>query len=166
MLNFSEKREQTYSIIEKPGFYEMELKAEWAQTNQKVDYINCIFTVRDDVNQEFQGKFVYDGIYKQKNSDEFNYNKIRAILETQENPKFDFEDYDELIQYLNGLLLKAEVVIEEADDKVPNSKRRNTIKYLSYGKSKFPKKLTVTATSRFEEKKDDVDVTFSDELPF
>ena len=166
MLNFREKKEQTRSIIEKPGFYEMELKAEWAETSNKVPYINCIFTVRDDVAQEFQGKYVYDGIYKNKNSDDYNYDKIQAIIETQPNPEYDFEDYDAVIQYFNGLLLKAEVIIKEADDKVPNSKRKNEIKYLSYAKSKYPKKLTVSAAApRFNENQ--VDVTDNpDELPF
>ena len=166
MLNFKEKRDNTVGIIEKPGFYEMELTAEWAETNEKVPYINCIFTVRDDVNQEFQGKRVWDGIYKNKNTGEYNYNKIQAILETQENPKYDFEDYDAIIQHFNGLLLKAEVTIKEADERIPNSKRKNEIKYLCYGKSKFPKKLNVTATSRFEEKNNDVDVTDTEDLPF
>jgi hypothetical protein len=166
MLSFKEKKDKSVGIIEKPGYYEMELTAEWAETNNKEPYINCIYTVRDDVNQEFQGKRVYDGIYKNKNTGEYNYNKIQSILETQENPQYDFEDYDAIIQHFNGLLLKAEVIIKEADERVPNSKRKNEIKYLSYGKSKFPKKLTVAPTSRFEEKENDVDVTDTDELPF
>lgn len=165
MLDFSQKKEKTRRIIEKPGFYEMELKAEWAETSKKVPYINCIFTVRSDVNQEYQGMYVYDGIYKSSTTGDFNYDKIQALIETQVKPNYQFEDYDELIQHFNGLLLRAEVLIEEADDNVPNSKRKNVIKYCSYAKTNHPTKGSVSTPSRFDTQPTTTDVS-DDEIPF
>lgn len=120
-----------YVLIE-PDQYAVTLSAEWQKTKAGEPYINCIFKIRKDVEQDFGGRIVFDGIYKDKKTGDLNINKINGILATVKNPKTDFEDYDELIQYFNGLNMYVEIEIDKADPEIPNSKDKNRIKYLSY----------------------------------
>lgn len=168
MLDFSQEEKKEFQLIDE-GEYEFELKVEWAKTKSSNEpYINCILKIRDDVDQKFQGSLVFDGIYKSKKSGEFNPGKIKSIIEAMRNPVYKFEDYDELIQHLNGNFVRANVLIEEADETIPNSRTRNVIEYKSYKTTKYPNKGVSAPTvesvkketeSRFEEESDD-DIPF------
>ena len=139
MLDFSQTKKKVYPLV-KEGTYETELKLEWSKTGNGDPFINCIFFIRTDVNQEHQGERVFDGIYKNKATGEFNYNKIKGIIETTVKKRYQFEDYDELIQELSGTLLRINVEIEKADESVPGSKDRNIVSYCSYQPTRFPVK--------------------------
>lgn len=85
------------------GDYEVTLEAEWAKTKSTNEpYINCKFRIRKDVEQKFGGRMVFDGIYKNPTTGEYRAEKINAILMAIPCAKMDFNDYDELIQYING----------------------------------------------------------------
>lgn len=133
-LHFTGEKENTeYQLITK-GTYEVVLNCEWRKnTNNNEPYINCIFTIRTDITQDFGGRKVFDAIYKSKTTGEFLSSKINGLLSVIPNAQHDFEDYDELIQYLNGKTMRVEVEIQKADTvNYPNSKDKNVIKYLSY----------------------------------
>lgn len=122
-----------------PGLYECVLSAEWKETSQKKAYIGLVWKIRKDVEQASGGRLVFDGIYESKaNPGEYNINKINAILAAIKDSKQDFEDYDELILYLNGQLALVDVGIQEADPSYPNSKDKNVVKFFNYYETKHP----------------------------
>lgn len=127
-LSFTGKQEERALVAE--GEYEVTLKTEWGYTKSKDPYIKLIYTIRKDVEQNEQGNIIYDGIYKSKTTGEFSKKKIDSILAGIPNPKLDFENYDELIQYLNNVNMIVEVVIEKADG-VNLQNDRNSIKFWS-----------------------------------
>lgn len=130
-LNFSGKIDSNYELIEK-GDYEVTLQCEWAKkmSNPNELYINCKFKIREDVEQSFGGRFVFDSIYKQKGTSDYNKTKINGILGAIPRAKLDFEDYDELIQYLNGQNMVITIEVERANEY--HSTDKNVVKYLSY----------------------------------
>ena len=168
MLDFSQEKQELELIEE--GEYELELKMEWAKTQAGDPYINCLFRIREDVNQEYKGRTIYDGIYRTKKTGEFNYAKIKGIIDTQPNPTYQFEDYDEVILTLNNTLLRAKVTVEEADESRAGSKTKNVIEYLSYKPTKYPTKKdtaktvnNIKPTPKVEEEFDELD---DESLPF
>lgn len=159
-LHFEGKVAETteYVLIE-PGQYAVTLNAEWQKTKAGDPYINCIFKIRKDVEQDFGGRIVFDGIYKDKKTGVLKEDKINGILSTVEKPKTDFEDYDDLIQYFNGLNMYVDIAISPADPENPNSKEKNVIKYLSYAPytEGTSAEANTNTTNEIEE---------NDELPF
>lgn len=133
MLHFEgTKQNAEYELIT-PNKYEVTLTAEWKETkNSKKRYINCAFTIRKDVDQSFQGRMVFDGIYESKKTGELQASKINGILSAIPNARQDFDSYDDLIQYVNDKNMIIEIDIEEADPQNPESKDKNIVKYLSY----------------------------------
>lgn len=134
-LQFTGKNQNSYELI-KPGEYEFVLKMSWDKTLNGARYISCVYTIREDVAQEFQGRLIFDGIYADENG-VYDQKRIDAILSTIENPKLDFEDYDEVIQYLNGKLLKGEVSIVKANPE-KNTTDRNKIKTWTLKPTAYP----------------------------
>lgn len=86
-LSFSGKNENSYELI-KAGEYELVLKASWDKTMSGDKYISCCYTIREDVEQEHQGRLLFDGIYADANG-VYDEKRINAILSTIENPKLD-----------------------------------------------------------------------------
>jgi len=120
-----------FELIE-PGRYNCTLTTEWRETRGGDAYINCAFRIDRDGNQKYGGRIVFDGIYKSKTTGDYQASKINALLATIPKPKTDFEDYDELLLYLNGIKVNVEIDIEPADSERPMSKDKNIITYLSY----------------------------------
>lgn len=118
------------------GEYETAMTCEWDKTSSGDPYIKCVFEIRKDVQQDFGGRIVYDGIYKSKSTGDFNISKINGLLAAIKNSQQDFEDYDDLIQYLNGKCFIIEIETQLADPTYPNSKDKNVVKYLSYKETK------------------------------
>lgn len=135
-LSFTAKNESTYELIKK-GEYEVVLKVEWKNTMDGNKYISCAYTVRKDVEQENGGRIVFDAIYADANG-EFDAKRINAILSTIENPKCDFNDYDELIQYLNGTLLITEIDVKQADPNKVGDKAKNKINFWKHKPTAHP----------------------------
>lgn len=160
-LHFTgEVEQQEFQLIE-PGTYAVEMTAEFKKTKSGDDFINCAFKILKEYDSTWGGRIVFDGIYKSLKTGAFNEAKINAILSTIENPKTDFEDYDELVQYFNGIKMEIDIDIEQADNNVPNSKDRNIIKYLSY------KRLSKEATTQQSTPKEDKKVEpVQDDLPW
>ena len=166
MLDFSKEETNVYELIEEDE-YEFELKTEWATTKAGDKYINCIFKIRDDVEQNYQNRLVFDGIYRLKSTGEFQYSKIKKLIECLPNPVYSFEDYDEVIQLLSGALIRAKVKIEYADEARPGSKDKNVIGYLSYLPTNHPTKKVVAPTvESVKNQPQNTDVTDEEDIPF
>ena len=128
-LSFTGKKEERPLIQE--GKYEVTLNSEWAKTKAGDDYIKLTYTIRKDVEQNEQGRLVFDGLYKSKTTGQFPSSKINAILSAIPNAKLDFDSYDELIQYLNDVNMIVEIVTEKADGANALQNDRSTVKFWS-----------------------------------
>lgn len=139
-LNFSNK--QTYDLI-KAGTYEVECSADFRQIESSGrKYIACKFTIRKDVEQECAGRTITDKIWEDKvNPGTYDSRKLQKLLLVQgPEGKYNFEDYDELVQHLNGLLLRITIVEKDPDDY--NETAYNEVKFMSYAKSQaLPKQI-------------------------
>lgn len=130
MLHFDGKvQDKEFEPIAE-GDYEVSLEAEWAKTKTSGEpYINCKFTIRKDVDQKFGGRMVFDGIYKNKTTGEYNSSKINAILAAIPCAKMDFDDYDGLIQYINGQNMIISIKTQEAQG---DYSARSVVEFCSY----------------------------------
>lgn len=158
-LHFTGEVEQTEFQLIEPGTYAVEMNAEFKKTKGGDDFINCSFKILKEYDKTWGGRIVFDGIYKSKTTGAFNEAKINAILSTIPNAKKDFEDYEELVQYINETKMLIDIDIQDADASVPNSKDRNTVGYLSY------KPLDEKAVSAPKEEEPIKEVQ-NDDLPF
>lgn len=138
MLHFdkSSNTKKEFELV-KEGRYETILTAEWGKDFDGSTLINCIYKIRKDVEQEFQGRVVFDKIKADKNGI-YHTGRINAILAAIPDAQCDFETYDDLIQYFNDKLLNIEVTIIKANPDYPNSKDKNGIKYYTTTATQFP----------------------------
>lgn len=138
-LHFTGQISTGFEPIE-PNDYETIINLEYKKTQGGDLFINCKFAIRDDIDQDFQRRIVFDGIYKSKTTGEFSPQKINALLAAvnanEEHPQWDFEDYDDLIQFLNGKLVKITVELQKGDS-TQGTNDKNTVKYLSYQPTAF-----------------------------
>lgn len=116
------------------GEYEVVLKAERRTTKDgSKDFLSLDFKIRDDVNQNFRGRHVFDTAWRDKNRPLwFDLIKLNKLVKTQkgtETYKDEFSDVDECILYLNGLNMR--ITIEKEYDNV-TGKEINKVKFLSY----------------------------------
>lgn len=139
-LHFTGQVTTGFDPIE-PDDYETTISLEYKKTQAGDLFINCRFTIREDVDQDFQRRIIFDGIYKSKTTGEYSPSKINALLAAintnEDNPQWDFEDYDDLIQFLNGKNVKITVELQKADPNNPSSTDKNVVKYLSYRPTDF-----------------------------
>lgn len=149
-LTFTAKLENTYELI-KEGEYEFILKAEWKQTKDGNPYINFVWQIRKDVEQENAGRIIFDPLYRNKETGEFSASRINGLLSAIPNVKLDFEDYDDLIQYMNGQCMRAKVGIKKANPEDPLSKDRNNIVFGSYRPTAHPYVDATIAAPKTEE---------------
>ena len=168
-LHFTGEVQETEFALIEPGNYAVVMNAEFKKTKGGNDFINCSFKIMKEYNTDWGGRIVFDGIYKSQQTGEFQRAKIDAILATIKNFKNDFEDYDELVQYINGTEMIVYIDIEKADENVANSKDRNIVRYLSYKSLQenlgLIQKQEKKETPKVETKKEEV-IAEPDELPF
>lgn len=137
-MHFDKTVEKKYDLIT-PGKYECVVQAEWKETSAGKPYINLALKIRKDVVQNHGGRLVFDGIYESKqNPGEYNASKINAILAAIKDSRQDFEDYDDLVQYLTGKLLLVDIGIRQPDPNYPGSKEKNVVMYNNYYETKYP----------------------------
>ena len=108
---FGEEYEnQEFGLIDEDD-YEIVLKAEIRETKDKSkDYLNLDFKIREEVDQNFKGRHVFEALWRDKHNPEiFDFNKLNKIILTQENPKLQFGEMDEVIQYINGLCFRIKI---------------------------------------------------------
>lgn len=142
MLKFSNKPQ--FDLLKEAKNQEVILeKAEIKKLeNSGKQVINLTFKIRDDVEQENKGRVIFDSIWEEKNNPgTFDSKKINALLLVQgESGKYDFDDYDELVQFINGMFMQITVELKPADEY--HDEPYNQVKYCSYKPSKvLPKTL-------------------------
>lgn len=131
---FSDKEQ--YELI-KEGWYEVVLDTAEIKTSKKnpsSKYISLKFIIRQDVQQPSCGRVIYENIFPDKtNPSQFNKVKLQSIILTQKNTKdfrTKFANNDDLVQYLNGLLMQVYIECKSPDEYHPED--YNEIKYKSY----------------------------------
>lgn len=152
-LTFTGKTETNYAPVPK-GDYEAKLRVEKDKTKAGTEYIKVTSIIREDVKQDIEGqggRLVFDGIYKSKETGIYNAKRIDYILAAIPNAKLEFEDYDDLIQYLNGQSVKITVALEKKDPENPDSELKSVVKKYSKSDLSF-----VNAEQQFEIKDDDL----------
>lgn len=104
--------------------YEVELEnieKKSSNKNGKVtEWLNITFKIRDDVDQQFQGRKIWYSIFKRDNDKAYNFNRINKIIVTQKERsdyKRHFNNLDEILQYLVGLHLRLKITVEFNDFK-------------------------------------------------
>lgn len=130
-FDYSEKRED----LVPSGTYEATADCQGVSMNNfGEEVIRLSWKIRTDVEQQAQGRIVFDDIRREKDDPErFSDRKLYDIIyggQSKDNPnsKFKFDDYDEICQHLNGLNMKIDV-----DIKTANSGRRfNVVRFGGY----------------------------------
>lgn len=164
MYEFEQKEE--FSPIPN-GEYEVVLeKAERRTSNSGTTYINCSFKIRNDVNQQCQGRTIFDIIFQDKERiGQFDHKKLGSIIRTQgPNGKYSFADDDELIQYINGLPMRITIEVKEPD--AYHTEIYNQVKYRSYKPSNAGPKSLDAGVEEMKEKFGEVFDVSAEDLPF
>lgn len=141
-LNF-EYQKNEYELL-KDGIYEMNLTLSLKTSKTGKNYISLEWKVRDDVEQEFHNRRVFESVWEDKdNPGTFSMTKLSKILSIQgEDGNYHFEDIDEVLQFINGWNVRCGVKIGE-----PDEWRDEEYNYISfYAPTKFPTK-TLSVTS-------------------
>ena len=160
-----EYQKSNYGLVNE-GIYEMNLTVSLKVTENNKKYINLDFKIRDDVEQENQNRHVWKKIWEKKEAPGTypmgTFNKILSIQD-EKTGKFDFEDYDELLQFINGWNLRCGVKIGEPDEF--NEEEYNYISF--YSPTKYPtKSLSVTSVENTPSKKINPEDIKDEDLPF
>lgn len=119
------------------GDYEVTLKAEKRTTKDgSKEFLNLTFKIRDDVNQNFKNRCVFDTAWRDKTRQTwFDLVRLNKLVKTQKNEpdyQVEFGDVDECILYLNGA--KMRITIDKMMDDY-SGKEVNSVRYLSYAPS-------------------------------
>ena len=137
------------------GDYEVIIETAGFKINQNSgkEYIGFTVVVRDDIEQDFKRRKVFDNCYPLKVGGQ-NDNRLFGMLGACKRPTTDYKDYNELLADLEGQYCQAHVFIDEY-----NGKKSNKVKF--YHSTNFPAQTMETT----EEKGFNVNV-IDDELPF
>lgn len=133
---FADHEESAY--IETAGDYEVTLTLAEPRSygeNGSTLGLFLMFKVRSDIDQPEKGKLITEKIWLDKDPDWagwFEHKKMHKLILTQTNPKLDFQNCDEAVQYINGLNMKI-TVISEYDEHY--DKNICKVKGFSYAKS-------------------------------
>ena len=147
MLNYSNKPQ--YDLLDEAKDEEVYLEnaeiKELPRSGKKV--INLKFRIRDDIEQPNKGRVIFDTIWQDKEKpDDFDSRKINALLLVQgEDGKYDFDDYDELVQYIIGTFLRISIEKNPADEY--HEEPYNQVKYCSYKPTKVGAKSVSNGNS-------------------
>ena len=159
-LNF-EFQKSEYGLVDE-GIYEMNLKVSLKTSKNGKDYISLDWRIRDDVEQENQGRHVFEAIFEKKDQPgTFHDEKLTKILSVQgKEGRYHFDDIDEVLQFINGWNVRCGVKIGEPDEY--KTEEYNFISF--YSATKNP---TQTLTTNVEKTKtvNQVDIP-DDDLPF
>ena len=94
-----------YSLIEK-GEYEMQVTSiKFMETNSGKEYLSVGFKIREDVEQPFKNRFVFENIWKEKDNPEYyNRKRIGSLLRTQ-GSEIEANDIEEVVEIMEGAYL-------------------------------------------------------------
>lgn len=162
-IQFGEEYEKEEFGLIDDGDYEVVLKAEVRKTKDgSKDFLNLGFKIREDVDQPFKGRYLFEAAWRDKgNPNLFDFKKINSIIVTQKGlPTYQtkFKDMDEVILYLNGLQLL--LTVETSFDEY-SGQEKNFIAKKSFRPSVWNTKVQTQAENA------NAGITIpDDELPF
>lgn len=107
-----------------------------ATTSSGKECLILDFVIREDVDQAFKKWHVREYLFRDLEDPRwFDSRKLHRIILTQPQPKLEFKNCDECVQYINGLKMKISIGIREYTDSNGNLKKTNEVKRNSYAKS-------------------------------
>ena len=127
VFQFDASKAQEFGLIE-PGWYEVMIEeAEMKYSSKGTPYLNMRMVIRDDVEQRFQGRKVFHSLFFTEKTE----NIVHAFFKAIRTPNGKtFESYDEMVDYVKGKTLKANIGIEKWEDKEYN--RVSSVKESDY----------------------------------
>ena len=159
MSNYSFTYEENSFGLVPEAIYEANLSIE-KKYHESTDrqFISLKWVIRDDVEQGSHNRRVLESVWEDKdNPGRFPTKKLSKILSIQgKEGKYDFDDIDEVLQFINGWNVRIGVKIGKPDDY--HTEEYNYISF--YGPTKFPNQTLDNSTDKVE-----VEV-YPDELPF
>ena len=108
---------QSFELIAE-GEYEAKLtSAKKTISKGGTEYLALTFEIRKDIPQQFQGRLVFDTVFKDKEKPEyFDRQKLGCLISTQPNHPKNFQSEDLAIQYINGINLRIKVTATDGSD--------------------------------------------------
>lgn len=102
-------------------------------------YLNLKWRIRDDVEQPDAGRVIFESFFKDKETNDYRTSQIGSLLRAQGKKKeeggtYDFEDYDELMQFVTGMKVELEITLNDPDEY--HDETYNQVKYCSYKPTK------------------------------
>ena len=105
------------------------------------------FAIREDVDQKFKKWHVKEYLFRDVDDPRwYDSRKLHRIILTQPNPKLEFKNCDECVQYINGLKLKIGIGVREYQDASGDLKKTNEVKRNSYARSEAKVSAPVTSS--------------------
>jgi hypothetical protein len=150
--------ESNYGLVPE-AVYEAILNLEKkVSPNTGSQFISLKWTIRDDVEQACQNRKVLESIWEDKeNPGRFPTKKLSKILSIQgKNGKYNFDDIDEVLQFINGWNVRIGVKIGKPDDW--HQEEYNYISF--YGPTKFPNQTLEMNSNKVEFEVTDEDLPF------
>ena len=147
--------ENSYSVVPE-GTYEAVLSLEKKMYEERY-FISLKWVIRDDVEQGSHNRRVLESIWDDKdNPGRFPTKKLSKILSIQgKDGKYNFDDIDEVLQFINGWNVRIGVKIGKPDDW--HQEEYNYVSF--YGPTKFPNQTLDNNSTKTEDFN-------TDDLPF
>lgn len=134
MFDYSEKKE--FSPIE-PGSYEVQISnAEMKQSANGKNYIAVTFIIRDDVEQEFKNRYIWDNIwendvYRNAEGKRIKKDDYNAMTPEQKQTISVTKEYDDIkIRTLIQAQDADSTILDMNGNRVPNPKYKTTFSNL------------------------------------
>lgn len=111
MIKYDETEVKEQSELVADGIYEGVIKMEMRTSLAGKNYISIQVRIRDDIEQGFKNRVIFDMITKDKNNEnEFVKWKVFKILKAIDCPNNkEFGDYEEYMDFVTGKFLRIKV---------------------------------------------------------
>lgn len=156
-----------YGLVDKGKYEAVVEKIEIKTASTGTVYLNIQYRIRSDVDQPYGNRVIFETIFKEKDSDYFNRQRLTKLVKaTCENSDLYFESIDDILESIAGKKLIINVAIRHDEF------RDADINYVSYYEppEAGDKVLETTATGQPVEKLADgfyrTKTVIDDDLPF
>lgn len=161
------KDSNDYGLVDKGKYEAVVEKIEIKTASTGTVYLNIQYRIRSDVDQSYGNRVIFETIFKEKESDHFNRQRLTKLVKaTNENINLYFNSIDDILESIAGKKLIINVAIRHDDF------RDADINYVSYYEptKAGDKVLETTATGKPVEKVADgfyrTKPVLDDDLPF
>jgi len=162
--------ENDYGLIDEGDYEAIIEKIEIKISKAKNEYVSLTFRIRDDVEQKFQKRVLFDNLFKEKNdkgeyTEHFNRKKITKIVKAvfPENTPLEFNSFDDVCDAIIKHKLIIHVGITKEEDEYTGKKQN----YIYYYKPTDKGDKVLTPTKPVTAQADTKAVEYDEEkLPF